>query len=274
MIQLDDVHYAYDGLYPALRGVSLEIDEGESIAIMGSNGAGKTTLLKHLNGLLRPQKGHVFLDGEDTSKYSVAQLSRQIGLVWQNPDHQLFLDSVEKEIVFGLKNLGYDEEEVSDRCDRTLERLGLTHLSHRSPFSLSGGERKRVALASVLAIEPRILALDEPTIGQDARQKERLAKMLDQMNEEGRTVIVVTHDIEFVIEHFPRTLAMSEGIIVADGKTEAVLSNPTIVERCSLAVPQMTIVAQGLHQLHPEVSPRLTQVNEIESELIRLAGGI
>ncbi|TFF91818.1 ABC transporter ATP-binding protein [Candidatus Thorarchaeota archaeon] len=273
MIQLEDVHYVYDGLYPALRGVSLEIDDGESIAIMGSNGAGKTTLLKHLNGLLRPQRGHVFLDGEDASQYSVAQLSRQIGLVWQNPDHQLFLESVQKEIVFGLKNLGYDEQEINDKTARTLERLALSHLAERSPFSLSGGERKRVALASVLAIEPRILALDEPTIGQDARQKERLAKMLNTMKHEGRTVIVVTHDIEFVIEHFPRTVAMSNGRIVADGNTESVLSSPDIVERCSLAIPEMTVVAQGLHQYHPNISPRLTQVDEIESELLRLTGG-
>lgn len=273
MIQLEDVHYIYDGLYPALNGVSLEIDEGESVAIMGSNGAGKTTLLKHLNGLLRPQKGHVFLDGEETSKYSVAQLSRQIGLVWQNPDHQLFLDSVQKEIVFGLKNLGYDDNEIIRRSTRTLEQLGLSHLSERSPFSLSGGERKRVALASVLAIEPRILALDEPTIGQDARQKERLAEILNQLKDEGRTVIVVTHDIEFVTEHFPRTVAMSDGRMVADGNTASVLSNRDIIERCSLTAPQMTIVAQGLQEFYPEVSPRLAQVNDIVSELLRLAGG-
>ncbi len=272
-ILFDDVHFAYDGIYPALRGVSLQIDYGESIAIMGTNGAGKTTLIKHLNGLLRPHRGRVIIDGVDASTKSVAELSRTIGLVWQNPDHQLFLDTVEKEILFGLKNLGFTEEEARERCDTTLERLGLSHLAERSPFSLSGGERKRVALASVLATEPLILALDEPTIGQDAGQKERLAAMLHEMNREGRTVIVVTHDIEFAIENFSRVIAMAGGRIVADGPSNLVLSNETVIEMCSLTLPQMTLTARALHEVFPNISPRLTLLDELETEIIRVLGG-
>jgi len=273
MIMMENVSFAYDGLYTALQGVSLQIDDGERIAIMGTNGAGKTTLVKHLNGLLRPNSGRVIFDGVDATHYSVAELAREIGLVMQNPDHQLFLDSVEKEVEFGLKQLGFSEEEIKDRTVRTLASLGVEGLSERSPFTLSGGERKRVALASVLATEPRVLALDEPTIGQDARQKEKLADMLMDLNKKGRTVIVVTHDIEFVIEHFPRTIAMANGTIIADGSTSAVLSNDAVIQKCALTIPQLTQAARSLNTLFPAVPERLTLLSELEDEIIRIMGG-
>ena len=273
MIILENVHFAYEGLYTALNGVSMQIDDGERIAVMGTNGAGKTTLVKHLNGLLRPNKGRVILDGVDTKHYSVAELAHEIGLVMQNPDHQLFLDTVEKEITFGLKQLGFSSEEIKERYERTVSALGLSELCDRSPFALSGGERKRVALASVLATEPRVLALDEPTIGQDAHQKEKLSEMLMDLNKKGRTVIVVTHDIEFVIENFPRTVAMANGTIVADGPTNSVLSNESVLFQCSLTTPQLTKAAQSLHELFPDVSHRLTLLSDLEKEIARVLGG-
>ncbi len=274
MIMMEDVHFAYDGLYTALQGVSLQIDDSERIAIMGSNGAGKTTLVKHLNGLLRPNSGRIIFDGVDTKHYSVAELAREIGLVMQNPDHQLFLDSVEKEVVFGLKQLGFSEDEIKERTERTLVSLGIEGLSERSPFTLSGGERKRVALASVLATEPRILALDEPTIGQDASQKDKLAEMLMGLNEKGRTVIVVTHDIEFVIENFPRTIAMANGTIIADGPTNSVLSNDEVINKCSLTAPQLTQAARSIHKIFPEVPERLTLLSELEDAIVSILGGV
>ncbi len=274
MIMMEDVHFAYDGLYTALQGVSLQIDDSERIAIMGSNGAGKTTLVKHFNGLLRPNSGRIIFDGVDTKHYSVAELAREIGLVMQNPDHQLFLDSVEKEVVFGLKQLGFSEDEIKERTERTLVSLGIEGLSERSPFTLSGGERKRVALASVLATEPRILALDEPTIGQDASQKDKLAEMLMGLNEKGRTVIVVTHDIEFVIENFPRTIAMANGTIIADGPTNSVLSNDEVINKCSLTAPQLTQAARSIHKIFPEVPERLTLLSELEDAIVSILGGV
>ncbi len=270
MIMLEDVYYSYDGIHTALRGVSLQIDDGEAVAIMGSNGAGKTTLIKHFNGLLRPDRGRVFIDGTDAHKRSVAELSRTVGLVWQNPDHQLFLDTVRKEVLFGLRNLGYSEDEMMDRCDNTLRRLGLQHLSDRSPFSLSGGERKRVALACVLALEPRILALDEPTIGQDAAQKQNLADIIHQLNDEGRTIVVVTHDVEFVVDNFERTVVMAAGQIIADGHTDSVLSNEYVVQQGSLIHPQITQAARSLHEYFPQISPRITRVSEMENAIMRL----
>ena len=273
MIIVDDVHFAYDGIYTALSGVSVQIESGERIAIMGANGAGKTTLVKHMNGLLRPQSGKVFLKGRDTERMSVAEIARVVGLVWQNPDHQLFLDTVEKEVTFGLKNLGFSDEDVIERCNRTLSRLGIEDLSERSPFSLSGGERKRVALASVLATEPQVLALDEPTIGQDARQKENLSNLLMELNSRGCAVICVTHDIEFVIENFPRTLVMANGKIVADGPTSIVLTNDAVIKQCSLTPPELTRAARALNKIYPEVSCRLTLIQELEDTIVELIGG-
>ncbi|MHA1924795.1 MAG: energy-coupling factor ABC transporter ATP-binding protein [Candidatus Thorarchaeota archaeon] len=273
MILVEDIHFSYDGIYTALRGVSLQIEKGERVAIMGTNGAGKTTLIKHMNGLLRPQRGRVVVDGTDAKTLSIAELSRTVGLVWQNPDHQLFLDSVKKEIEFGLKNLGFTPEQVDEQCAQTLKNLGLEGFAERSPFALSGGERKRVALATVLATEPRVLALDEPTIGQDAHQKERLARMLMGLNERGRTVIVVTHDVEFVIENFPRTIAMAEGRIVADGFTASVLSNEDVLERCSLTPPQLTVAARALHKVFPQVPERLALLSELEDAVSEILGG-
>ena len=273
MIILEDVHYSYDGVYTALRGISLQVDAGERLAVIGANGAGKTTMVKHMNGLLRPQKGRVILDGQDTKFMSVAEIAREVGLVFQNPDHQLFLDSVKKEVEFGLRNIGFTENEAEQRRQKTLASLGLEGLAERSPFTLSGGERKRVALASVLSTEPRFLALDEPTIGQDAHQKNRLAQMLAEMNKRGRTVVVVTHDIEFVIENFPRTVAMAEGQIIADGSTNMVLSNDEVIERCSLAPPQMTLAARAIRNVFPEVGQRLTLLSELEETIMGILGG-
>ncbi|MGY5876055.1 MAG: ABC transporter ATP-binding protein [Candidatus Thorarchaeota archaeon] len=273
MIVLEDIHFTYEGIYTALKGISLQIDNGERIAIMGTNGAGKTTMIKHMNGLLRPDRGRVFLDGEDTKHLSIAEMARKVGLVFQSPDHQLFLDTVQKEVTFGLKKLGFSNDEANERCEETMSHLGLDGFAERSPFSLSGGERKRVALATVLATRPRILALDEPTIGQDALQKERLSELLMEMNREGKTVIVVTHDIEFVIEHFPRTVAMANGQIVADGPTNSVLSNDSVLEMASLTQPQLTQAARALNSTFSGVPERLTQLDEVEDVILKLIGG-
>lgn len=274
MILLENLSFAYDGIYTALDGVSLQIDDGELVAIMGSNGAGKTTLIKHINGLIRPLKGRVIIDGVDAKYMSVAEIAKVVGLVWQNPDHQLFLDTVEKEITFGLKNMGFSREESIRLCNQTLARLGLEDFVERSPFALSGGERKRVALASVLATEPRVLALDEPTIGQDARQKKILAELLMDLNSRGCTVICITHDIEFVIEHFPRTITMADGKIVADGKTSSVLTNNDVLKSCSLTEPELTIAARFLNKRFSQVSDRLTLLSELETTISELIGGV
>lgn len=240
MIEVKGIHFTFPSGVEALKGVSLSIRDGEFVAIMGQNGAGKTTLVKHFNGLLKPTKGDVVVDGVSTRKTSVAKLARNVGFVFQNPDHQLFCESVEEEISFGLRNFGFDETLTKKRVDWALNLLDLTEYSQSSPFLLSGGERKRVALASVLAWDPKTVVLDEPTIGQDHQQKEKLRQFIIQLNSQGKTVIVVTHDVEFVAESNPRVVLMTGGKIVADGMAEEILTNEALVTKASIVPPQIT----------------------------------
>jgi energy-coupling factor transport system ATP-binding protein len=249
MIEVLDVYFKYPSGVEALKGVSLTIQDGEFVAIMGENGAGKTTLVKHFNGLLKPTKGKVLVDGVETTKVSVATLARTVGFVFQNPDHQLFSETVEEEIAFALKNFGFSQDVIEKRVEWALNLLGLTQYRKTSPFMLSGGERKRVALASVLAWDPKILILDEPTIGQDYQQKEKLRQFILQMKAQGKTVVIVTHDVEFVAECNPRVVLMRGGKIVADGEARKILTDPEILEQASIVPPQIAQIFINLSDL-------------------------
>lgn len=249
MLEVKDVNFSYPSGVEALKGVTLTVKNGEFLAIMGQNGAGKTTLVKHFNGLLKPSMGTVLVDGVETTKTSVAALARSVGFVFQNPDHQLFSETVEEEISFALKNFGYDADAVEKRVTWALNLLGLTEYRKTSPFMLSGGERKRVALASVLAWDPQILILDEPTIGQDHQQKENLRQFIIQLQAQGKTIVIVTHDVEFVSECNPRVLLMKEGKIIADGGGKEILTNPVVLTESSIVLPQITQVFMKLTRL-------------------------
>ncbi len=246
MIEVKGVSFTYPTGVEALKEVSLEIRDGEFIAIMGSNGAGKTTLVKHFNGLLKPASGEVFVGGISTRNVSIASLARKVGFVFQNPDHQLFCETVEEEIAYALKNFGFEEEIVKNRVTWALNLLGLTQYRQTSPFMLSGGERKRLALASVLAWDPKVVVLDEPTIGQDYEQKEKLRQFIVQLNAQGKTVIVVTHDVEFVADCGPRIVLMADGKIVADGDAKEILTNKELAFKASIVPPQITQIFLGL----------------------------
>jgi energy-coupling factor transport system ATP-binding protein len=249
MIEVKDVHFTYPTGVEALKGISLNIRNGEFVAIMGQNGAGKTTLVKQFNGLLKPTKGEVLVDSVSTRNISIAQLARKVGFVFQNPDHQLFSETVEEEIAFALRNFSFKEATLKRRVTWALNLLDLTEYRQTSPFMLSGGERKRVALASVLAWNPKVIILDEPTIGQDHRQKEILRQFIVQMNAQGKTVVIVTHDVEFVAECSPRVVLMAQGQIVADGDAKRILTNPDIALRASIVPPQITQIFLGLADL-------------------------
>jgi energy-coupling factor transport system ATP-binding protein len=246
LIEVKDVHFTYQTGVEALKGVSLEIRDGEFVAIMGQNGAGKTTLVKNFNGLLKPVKGEVLVDGVSTRDVSVAKLARTVGFVFQNPDHQLFSETVEEEIAFALRNFGFDDSAIEKRVTWAVNLLDLVDYRKTSPFMLSGGERKRVALASVLAWDPKVVILDEPTIGQDHRQKENLRQFIVQLNEQGKTVVVVTHDVEFVAECGPRVILMREGRILADGGAKRILTDTALALEASIVPPQISQIFQGL----------------------------
>ncbi len=265
MINVQDVHFTYPSNVEALRGITLTIRDGEFVAIMGQNGAGKTTLVKHFNGLLKPTNGKVLIDGVDTTKTSVATLSRNVGFVFQNPDNQLFSETVEEEIAFALKNFGFPEEVIEKRTEWALNLLNLTEYRKTSPFMLSGGERKRVALASVLAWDPKMLILDEPTIGQDYDQKEKLRQFILQMKAQERTVIIVTHDVEFVAECNPRVILMREGKIIADGQAREILTNQAILTQASIVPAQIAQIFLALPEF--DLPKNIIDVYEAEKIL-------
>ncbi len=249
MIEVDGIRFSYPSGVEALKGVSMKIADGEFVAIMGQNGAGKTTLVKHFNGLLKPSQGKVLVDGTDTTKTSVAKLARNVGFVFQNPDHQLFCETVEEEIAFALRNFGFKEDVIEKRITWALNLLSLSQYRKTSPFMLSGGERKRVALASVLAWDPRILILDEPTIGQDHEQKEKLRQFILQMRTQDKTIIMVTHDVEFVAECNPRVLLMLDGEVIADGEAQKILTDSVTLEKASIVPPQIAQIFLDLPEL-------------------------
>ncbi len=249
MLEVKDLRYSYSTGLEALRGINLTINNGEFLAIMGQNGAGKTTLVKHFNGLLKPTTGNVLVDGINTRDVSVAKLARNVGFVFQNPDHQLFSESVEEEIAFALKNFGFEESVVAKQVDWALNLLDIIEYRKTSPFMLSGGERKRVSLASILAWDPNIIILDEPTIGQDYQQKEKLQQFIMQLNAQKKTVIVVSHDVEFVAECNPRVILMSKGKILVDGIAEEILTDPKTLIQASIVPPQITQIFLELNDL-------------------------
>ncbi|MGB9622771.1 MAG: energy-coupling factor ABC transporter ATP-binding protein, partial [Candidatus Bathyarchaeia archaeon] len=249
IIQVCNISYSYPNGVEAIKNVSLNISKGEFVAIMGENGAGKTTLVKHFNGLLRPQAGKIFIEGIDSATMSVAALARKVGLVFQNPDDQLFSENVEEEIKFALKNFGFSKEIIEKRVDWALNLLDIGRYRKSSPFILSGGERKRVALASVLAWDPDVLVLDEPTIGQDYAQKERLRHFLLQLRSQGKTTVIVTHDVEFVVDSKPRILLMSQGRIIADGPTELVMTDSEMLKKASVSPPEILKVFRSISDL-------------------------
>jgi len=249
VIEVKNLHYTYTSGLEALKGVNLTIGDGEFLAVMGQNGAGKTTLVKHFNGLLKPTQGEILVDGISTRDISVAKLARKVGFVFQNPDHQLFSETVEDEISFALKNFGFEPEVIEKQVDWALNLLDVVQYKKTSPFMLSGGERKRVALASILAWDPQVIVLDEPTIGQDHQQKEKLQQFIMQLNAQKKTVVVVTHDVEFVAECNPRVILMSQGKIIAEGIAEQILTQKDLVAKASIVPPQITQIFLALADL-------------------------
>jgi len=244
MIEFYDVSFRHQNGIMALREINLKIETNTLTAIVGENGAGKTTLVRHINGLLKPSQGKVLVFGEDTKKQSVARLSRKVGIVFQNPDHQLFSDTVENEILFGLRNFGIEEKH--DRLEWALDFFDLSRYRNVSPMLLSGGEKKRLCIAFVLAWDPDVLILDEPTVGQDYVQKERLLHTVQMLISQGKTVVIVSHDIEFIWPLQPRTVVMAGGRILADGPAKEIFRDDAVLEKARLLKPQLLDLSQRL----------------------------
>lgn len=239
-IRIEDLHHTYPSGVHALRGISCLIPAGEQVAVVGQNGSGKTTLVKHLNGLLKPERGSVLIGGWSTGDQTVARLASRVGYVFQNPDEQLFTKTVHQEVSFGPRNLGYTEEKIQDLVEQSLEITDLTGERDTNPYDLSPTWRKMVALASIIAMDTPIVIFDEPTTGQDAVSIARIGEVVDMLREKGKTLITISHDIDFCAEHFQRVIAMAEGQILLDGPAQDVLGQPDILATTYVDPPQLT----------------------------------
>jgi energy-coupling factor transport system ATP-binding protein len=223
-LALEGVSFAYPDGTRALEAIDLWIEPGERVALVGQNGSGKSTLVRQLNGLLRPTMGRVLVDGLDASGRHVADLARSVGLVFQNPDRQIFAASVRREVAFGPRNLGLRGRELDARVGRALEAVGLTGEAGTNPYDLGYSRRKSLALASILAMETPAVVLDEPTTGQDARGVARVQGVIGDLHADGRTVIAISHDMRFVAETFERVVVMGDGRILLDGPPAGVFA--------------------------------------------------
>lgn len=250
IISFKDVSFRYPNGFLAVEHVSFNVEKGEQIAIVGQNGAGKTTTVKMMNGLLKPSEGSVIIDGMDTKDYTTAKLSRVTGYVFQNPDDQIFHNTVKDEIEFGTRVLGFDEARVKEASEWAAEICGLTEFWEENPYNLPLSIRKFVTIASVLAMDEQILVLDEPTAGQDLCGIQRLENILRALKEKGTTVITITHDMEFVVNNFDKIFVMAHKNLLKIGNATEIFQEDALLQESMLKKPYISqLVSQlGLGQ--------------------------
>ena len=248
MLEVQNLKYSYNNDYQALKGVSLKIEQGEMVALLGKNGAGKSTLFLHLNGIYEPDEGKVFIDGEELKydKKSLLKFRQKVGIVFQNPDDQIFAPTVEEDVAFGPLNLGLPMEEVQDRVEEALSRVGMSGTEKIAPHHLSGGQKKRVAIAGILAMKPEIMVLDEPTAGLDPQGVENLVKLLKELNDEGITIVISTHEVDLVPDYANKVFVLVDGELIAEGTPKEIFAQPEVLEKAHLKIPIVTELFQQL----------------------------
>ena len=276
LVRVESVSFAYPGdagepPRTVLRDVSFAIRPGEFIALIGQNGSGKTTLAKHLNGLLKPSAGRVLVGATDTRNTPVGELARQVGYVFQNPDHQLFLPSVAAEVAWGPEQLGLTGDALDERVRTTLERFGLTVWADHHPAMLGRGLRRLTALAAVFAMGPRVLVLDEPTGGLDRRLTADLMAILRGLTDEGRAVVLITHEMRLVAEHSGRVVVLRGGVVVADEAPATLFDRDDLLAEAGIEAPA---VARLAHELRPAGMPEgVATVEAFSDAYVRLRQG-
>jgi energy-coupling factor transporter ATP-binding protein EcfA2 len=259
-IVVQGLWYSYDDEVTALRGINLEIEDGDYVAVIGQNGSGKTTLVKHFNGLLKPTQGRVLVPppfvppprgGDegglvDTADLTVGQLAQTVGYVFQNPDHQIFCDTAREELAFGPRNLGLPETEVRKRVEEALARFDLEQYADRPPAVLGYGLRRKIGVAAIYSMRPRIFILDEPTTGLDWRSTMELVELIGEMHRHGHTIILVTHDMKLVAEFSQKSLVLREGQVLVYDDTRTVFKHSEILRDTQIEPPQITELAKRM----------------------------
>ncbi|WP_139905842.1 energy-coupling factor transporter ATPase [Clostridium thermarum] len=259
----------------ALDNVNIEINNGEFVALIGHTGSGKSTLVQHLNGLLKPTSGRIEVDGTciTDGKVKLSDVRKRVGLVFQYPEYQLFEETIEKDISFGPEKLGLDGEKVLSRVKRAMEIVGLNYEKYKdkSPFELSGGQKRRVAIAGVVAMEPKVLILDEPTAGLDPKGRDEILQQIKNLhNEYGMTIILVSHSMEDVAKLADRIIVMDKGKAILDGKPSLVFKEIELLESVGLAVPQVTYLIRELRDRGIDISEEIFTINQALDALTKI----
>jgi len=250
VVETKDITYEYPDGTKALEKVNFNVDDGKIVALLGPNGAGKSTLFLHFNGILRPSSGSVFIDGEIVSyeKKDLMRIRQKVGIVFQNPDDQLFAPTVLEDVAFGPMNMGLAKEEVEKRVEEALSRVGMEGFEKKPPHHLSGGQKKRVAIAGILAMKPKIMVLDEPTSGLDPKGASQILRLLYKLNQEGMTIVISTHDVDLVPLYASKVYIISEGKIIKEGTASKVFEDVKTIRGANLRLPRIAHLMEILEK--------------------------
>ncbi|GAA4715895.1 energy-coupling factor ABC transporter ATP-binding protein [Brevibacillus fulvus] len=264
IIRFEKVSFHYKAEQPVLKQIDLSIRSGEFIALIGGNGSGKTTLAKHCNGLYKPTDGAVYVEGRDTREVSVAELSRIVSYCYQNPDHQIFQSTIGEEVAFGPSNLGLAKAEIEERVTQALEAVGLLPYREEEPYFVSKGTRQKIAVASILAMKPRVIVLDEPTTGLDHRGVMEMMALIQSLHRQGHTILAITHDMRLVAEYAQRVLVLHKGEIVCDGEPRHVFAQTNALSLAQVEPPAVSRFAQALG-----LTPLPLTLAELQDRLVK-----
>jgi cobalt/nickel transport system ATP-binding protein len=272
MLKIENLHYTYEDGTPALNGIDLQIERGDFLAVLGSNGSGKTTLIKHLNGLLHPTLGRVLLEGKPIERVEDRDVFSRIGIVFQDPNDQLFASTVEEDVAFGPTNMGLAPQEIKERVHRALHQVGMQDYGRKAIHALSHGQKKRICVAGILAMEPQVIILDEPTAGLDPMGVHSLMHLLEDLNKkQGITMIMATHVVDLVPLFMSKIAILSKGQVLRCGTPEEVFGDPEAIEKAKLNLP---LVAELMHILktrdHVKLHHIPLTVGEARREILRL----
>ena len=269
-LETKNLSYTYHDGTEALKNVNIKIKKGEKIAIMGPNGAGKSTLFSHFNGLSEPTSGHVEIEGEKIvfERDELLKVRQKVGIVFQDPNDQLFAPTVKEDVAFGPMNLGLDYEEVERRIKEALEMVGMTGFEEKTPHHLSGGQQKRVAIAGIIAMRPDIMILDEPTAGLDPEGVDKVLNILNNLNKEGMSIVISSHDIEMVNHFADKIFVLYDGEIIAEGDRHQIFSDKELLKKAHLKAPVTTEILYKLKENGWDVDTEKISINETVDEIL------